>query len=704
MAIIGKIRKNFWFVLILVGLALSAFILMDMTSAGNRGGGPGSLTMGEINGEKIDYADFQRTESAYYRSNTSDVFSKRKAIWDFYVEDNLIQKEAEGLGLMISEEEMNELQFGQNMSPIIRQNWTNPQTGQVDRAQLNTFKTALENDEELNPDFEAYWKEQQKQITKSRLQTKLNNMVSKGIYMPQWMAKESYKEDNTKTDFSYVKIPFDKMTSDVEVTDADITAYLKENKDRFTNEEETRVLEYIVYDVVPSKADSTAQLEAATLLATKFKDSEDDSLFAVNNGGGFANFFFNESQLPAVAKESIKNLAIGDVYGPYFDNNTYSMVKMVDKRVIPDTVEARHILRNADRTNKTQLAAAQSYVDSLITELKRGASFSEMAKEHSQDQGSAAKGGELGEFGQGRMVPEFNEVCFMTGKPGNYYSVVSQFGVHLIEIQNQTFRTRDPKYKIASIASTIVPSEDTQNEYYDIVADLVSENRDISTLRAAVADKDVSFESSNGFSINDYTVGTLGVGQSSRDMIKWAFDESTEVGDVGPDVYSYDDPVNYYTNKYVVTTLKAVEPAGLQSASTARSTVETAVANQMKAKALAASLNVSSLQELATQYEVEVQEATDVSLKSGFIPGVGNEPDVIASAFALPVQSVSKPIVGTSGLFLVSPRSKSEAGEASNLPFVMQNANQATRSAINVKLIESLKKGADISDDRATFF
>ncbi len=704
MAIIGKIRKNFWFVLILVGLALSAFILMDMTSAGNRGGGPGSLTMGEINGNKIDYADFQRTESAYYRSNTSDVFSKRKAIWDFYVEDNLIQNEAENLGLMVSEEEMTELQFGQNMSPIVRQNWTNPQTGQVDRAQLNTFKTALENGDDLNPDFKAYWDEQEKQITKNRLQTKLNNIVAKGIYMPKWMAQESYKEDNTKTDFSYVKIPFDKMTNQVEVTDADITAYLNENKDRFTNEEETRVLEYLVYDVVPSKEDSTAQFEKATQLAADFKASKTDSMFAVNNGGGFANFFFNESQLPAVAKDAIKNLEVGDVYGPYFDNNTYSMVKMVDKRVVPDTVEARHILRNADRTNKTALAAAQSYVDSLITELKRGASFEDMAKEHSQDQGSAANGGSLGEFGQGRMVPEFNEVCFITGKPGNYYSVVSQFGVHLIELQNQTFRTRDPKYKIASIATTIVPSEDTQNAYYDLAADLVSEHRNMTSLQTAIEGGDVSFQSSNGVSINDYTVGTLGTGQSSRDMIKWAFDESTELGDVAPDIYSYDDPVNYYTNKYVVTTLKSIEPAGLQSASAARSTVETAVANQMKAKALASSLNVSTLADVASKYEVEVQEATDVSLKSGFIPGVGNEPDVIASAFALPVQSVSKPIVGTSGLFLVSPRSKTEAGEASNLPFVMKNANDATRSAINVKLIESLKKGANISDDRATFF
>ncbi len=703
MALIGKIRKNFWLVLILLGLALAAFVLMDMTSAGNRGGGVSSLKMGKINGTSITYDDFQRTETSYYGNNNSDPFAKKNSIWNFYVENALISAEADKLGLAVSQEELMDLQFGENLSPVVQTNWTNPQTRQVDRAQLNQFKTVIENGEEMNPQFRAYWAEQEKQIVKSRLQTKINNLVSKGIYTPKWLAEESFKEDNTKADISFVKIPFDNITNEVEVSDSDITAYLKENAIQYTNDEETRILEYQVFDVVPTAADSSSQYDAAAKVANNFRSSTNDSLFAISNGGGYANFYFKDSELPAVSKSKIQGMNVGDVYGPYTENNAFSMVKLIDKRIIPDTVSARHILRNVDRTNKTQLAEVQRFVDSLENLITRGVeTFEELATKHSQDPGSGAKGGDLGQFGQGRMVPEFNDVCFITGKKGKMYSVVSQFGVHLIRIDDKLFRTQEPKYKIASIVKPIIPSEETQNAVYDVAAEIVSDFRDIESLRAA--NKNGTFVSSPAVDANSFTLGDLGSGQTPRDMIKWAFNPSTEINDIAPDVYSFSDKVNFYNNKYVVASLKSIEPAGLQSAAAARSTVETAVRNNLKAKALASELKVTSLADVASKYNVSVQDAADISIKGGFIPGVGNEPEVIGAAFGIPVQSISKPIVGSSGLFLVSPKSKSEAGTATNLPFVMNNTNQAIRQSITSGLIQSLKDGAKIEDERATFF
>ena len=177
MALIGTIRKNFWFVLILLGLALAAFILMDMTAAGNAGG-TGSLTMGSIAGEKIDYRAFQTTESAYFGNAPGDAFSKKKNIWDFYVQDALLKRESNKLGLAVSSEELMDLQFGANPSQIIQANWRNPQTGQLDIAQLNQFKTVIENGDEMNKEFRIFWAEQEKQIIKDRVQSKLNNLVA----------------------------------------------------------------------------------------------------------------------------------------------------------------------------------------------------------------------------------------------------------------------------------------------------------------------------------------------------------------------------------------------------------------------------------------------------------------------------------------------------------------------------------------------
>jgi len=191
MALIGKIRKNFWFVLILLGLALAAFIMMDMTGSGPAGTVT-SLTIGNIDGEKINYQDFQQTEQAYFRNAQLDPFQKRKNIWDFYVENALIKNEASALGLNVSKDELMDLQFGVNQSPVIRSNWTNPQTGQIDQASLQQFRTAIENNEPLNPEFTAYWAEQEKQIIKEALEAKVYSLINKSVYTPLgWLKKAS---------------------------------------------------------------------------------------------------------------------------------------------------------------------------------------------------------------------------------------------------------------------------------------------------------------------------------------------------------------------------------------------------------------------------------------------------------------------------------------------------------------------------------
>lgn len=702
MALIGTIRRNFWFVLILLGLALAAFVIMDMTSAGNRNGVT-NLSMGEVNGTSIDYGEFQQTEQAYYRGSGVDAFAKKKSIWDFYVEKTLVDSEADALGISVPHDELMDLQFGDNMSPIVTQNWTNQQTRQVDRAQLNSFRTAIENGDEMNPQFRAYWAEQEKQVIKQRKQDKLSTMVSKAMFIPSWQAESIHKADNTTVDFEYVRIPFDKIEGDVEVTDADIKNYVAKDKSRFTKESETRLIDYISFDVVATQADSMAIYNSMDSLKGRFIATDNDSTFAVVNNGGYANFFFGEDQLPAVAKEEIKAMNVGEVYGPYMDQGVYSLVKVVDKKVLPDTVKARHILKKVDRNNAAQLAEAVSFIDSLDNLISRGVQrFDTLAVKYSED-GSASRGGDLGEFVQGAMVQEFNDVCFVTGKEGGRYSVVTQFGVHLIEVQDQKYTTRDPKYKIATIVKPIIPSDLTQNEAYDKAADIVSEYRDVESLKTALGES-VTFITSPAVGANDFTLGALGQGQTNREIIKWAFDGSTEVGDISPDVYSYSDPVNYYDNKYVIATLKSVEPAGLQSVAAVRSVVETAVANDKKANAFISNLSVSDMNSLASDNSSTVETVNAASSKTGFIAGIGTEPEVVATAMNLDVQSISKPIIGNSGVFVVRPISKQDAGATANVNLIRQTQKSSIASQAGTKLIQALKEKADMDDQRSKFF
>ncbi len=697
MALIGTIRKNFWFVLIVLGLALAAFILMDMQGSANRGGA--AMNMGEIAGQKLDYRDFSKAETALYSGNP-DVFSRRKSLWDFFVEKAIVEEQASDLGLAVTKAELMDLQFGNRLSPVISNNYRNGQTGQVDRTTLLQHKKMIEGNDDLPKQFESFWIEQEKQIQKTELQNKIGNIVSKAIYTPKFLVEETGAASNSSLSMSYVKIPFDAIDTEIEVTDADITAYMKENSTKYTSKEETRVIQYAVVDVYPSASDSAYWkknvMEAGQTLKNATADS--DSIVAFNNGGVWSSVYFSNSDLPNGLKGQLNAVSIGDLYGPYEEQGAYFMAKVLDKKVMPDSAEARHILRNI--TSPGDYAAADAYIDSLRTELDRGAKFSQLAKDNSEDTGSGAKGGDLGTFQQGRMVPAFNEAVF-NGRVGGLYKVKTQFGVHLIKVDDLIYNNRDNKYKIAYVRTPIIPTEKTQNKLNDKINDLISQNRDMAAMSSAASTNGYNFQTSGPLKANDYSVGVLGSDNSSRDIVKWAYEYDTQIGEVSPTVYSYSDKVNYFDNKYVIVSLKSIQKPGLFSAESMRGTLESTVANIKKAESIVGSLG-TDLSAAAAKYGSEVGTADNVSMGASFIAGIGSENKVIAKAFATNVNETSA-IIGTSGVFLLSPTNKTE-GTVTNLPQMRKLKTTSSRSQAELKVIQALKKNVEIADNRATFF
>jgi parvulin-like peptidyl-prolyl isomerase len=434
--------------------------------------------------------------------------------------------------------------------------------------------------------------------------------------------------------------------------------------------------------------------------------TKNDSLFVTVNNGVYSHLYVTLDKMPESAQDTISKLKVGELYGPFEDNGYYLTVKLLDKKNVPDTVEARHILRTADRANPASLAAARSFIDSLRQVYTSGkSSFDSLAIKHSNDTQSGLKGGDLGKFTQDRMVPEFAHTCFIEGKEGGLYTVETQFGVHLIEIQDQIFNDNDPKYNVSSIGQPIIPSQITQDNRYDEITEIVAANRNIESLTAALEKyPDNDMESSTPVNINAFGLGSLGANQSSRDIIKWAFEPTTEVGDVSPDVFRYTDNVNYYDNKYVLASLKSIIPAGLPTVDAVKSQIETAIINKKKGEKLAASLNVGSMDAVASEHNTTVETASDISLNTNFIPGMGNEPKVIGAAFDLDIQAISKPIVGNSGVYVIQPISKQEAGTANNIPFLKQSLSTTTRSQVDFKIVQNLKERAKIMDDRYKFY
>ena len=697
---ISKIRKNSWLLIVLIGLGLGGFIIMDMTSGQQSVFGSSQFTVGEIDGQKLDWNQFNRVEQVLYGNSGGEVFSRRKQLWDYFVEEAIVQEEAEALGLEVSKTELIDLEFGSNPSPVIRQRFMDPNTRQINFQQLNQIKTAIENGTFTDPQMRAFWAHQEKEIIKERLQSKINAMVSKAIYTPTWMA-EMGNQEQAGIDMAYVKIPFDEIdNTEISLSDEDYKNYLKAHESRYRQEEETRKLEYAVFDVLPTSADSAKLREKVVELIPQFETTENDSAFVERNYGTINGFYLSKEELsPAIADTAI-NLPVGSVYGPYIDQGSYKAMKILAHQTIADSADTRHILISADTPEK--FAAAKKTIDSLENLLATGiATFDSLAIKFSQDPGSASKGGKYEDVTPNQFVPEYNEVLFVTGQIGQRYKVRSSFGWHLIEVLSRSANTSE-RVKTAFIEERIVPSEDTQNDVYEQALAFVGKNRKLEDMRQSVEAEGLALETSGGLKKNDFTVGALGAGQASRDIVRWAFNAGE--GEVSPEIYGFQDPVDYYTNKYVVAGLKSIQPAGMPSVENIKDEIEQLVINEKKGEMIAQRIQGDNLQAIAGNFSSEVDTLRNVTFGASFIPNLGSEPKVVGVAFTMDQGQVSKPVVGKSGVYVIKVVRKPEAAPANNIPQLRRSIAAPVRSQVPGQLIQAMKKNAEIEDNRSRFY
>lgn len=702
MALIGKIRKNMWLVIILLALALAGFVIMDMLGSRRFGGGINSSSLGEVAGEDVDVNDFQRVESALY-GNSLDEATRKNSVWTYFVEKAIIDKISDANGIGVGKDELAELEFGENLSPITQGYFRDPQTGQVDRAELANIKTAIDEDKVTNPEFANRFNELRKQVIKLQKQTKLNNLVSKSLYTPDWMATTLEKLNNESANIELVKIGYEDFPAgDVKVSDEEIAAYIKENPKKFSNKEEVRNIVFAEYNVVPSAADSAKYMTDMKALAEEFKTSTRDSLFATSNNGFYPAAYSAKKDITGSLKDVVGTLANGTVYGPYIDNNVLLVAKLIDKKVLPDSAKASHILRRVENNDPVQMAAAKQYIDSLRNIIKSGSiSFADAATTNSQDPGSAAKGGDLGTFGQGMMVPEFNDAVF-NGKAGELYEVTTQFGVHLIKVEKLISTSSEPKYKVAYIAQPIIASDETQEQVLNKAMAALESSKTIEGVTPNLGS--ATFKEAGGIKINDYVVGDLGGEGQSRDIIKWAYEHSTKPGDVSPTVYTYKDKANYVDSKYVIAGLKSIDKAGLASVESGRKTAEPILLNKKKAELIKAKISGSDLAAIATTFNTKVDTVASLLFARGMIPNGGSEPKVVGKIFKMTGGTVSAPMEGESGVYVVKVNSITPPAASDGAFMVKSLISQGVRQQVNYRLIDSLKKAAKIEDKRYKFF
>ncbi|MBY5959475.1 peptidylprolyl isomerase [Membranicola marinus] len=701
MALIGTIRKNSWLLFVMIGVALAAFLVMDMVGQSSQMS-MGNMSIGEVNGQEVDYREFMAHEEAVYAGGGSDMYSRRNFLWNYYLNKSLFDAEAEANGISVGKEELLALEFGSNLSPVIQQRFVNPQTGAVDYQQLNNIRQQIQSGT-MPPETRQFWSWQEKEIITDRKQAKVQNLVAKAFYTPSWMVNRLMSDQNTTANIAFVKIPFNKAESaDIQVSDQQIKDYMKNHKAEFYQEEETKTLEYMVIDVEPTSKDSANVEKRVQELKKEFAATPNDTTFIQSHEGSFQTAYQFRESVPAVIADSVFSKPVGSIVGPYPENGRLSVSKIINRKVIPDSVKARHILLTAQ--NQQQMIEGFQKADSLKSIIESGEiSFDSLARAHSQGP-SAPQGGQLGYAAQGQMVKPFNDLIFYEAEEGELYTIATQFGVHLVEVEDRKYINNKEGVQLATISENYVPSQETQDSLYNLAQSFLSSARTLEDLAQEISDKpEFRLQKAEPVTENAFMFANFGGGSVSRDIIRWAFENNTSDGDLSSVVYIYQNPQLFYNDRYVIVGLDQTHPKGYPDVETVRLNVEQVVMDQLKGQQIAESINQSDLKSIANEYGVQVDTAFGVSFFNDVVEGVGEEPALVAAVKNTQNDNLTPAVVGNTGVFVARPFSRQEVSTA-DYTSVRQNSVSQMAQQVTGALISSLKKNAEITDNRSEFY
>ncbi|MCF6356605.1 MAG: SurA N-terminal domain-containing protein [Draconibacterium sp.] len=707
MATLEQIRtKAGLLVAIVIGISLAAFVLGDMLKSGSSMFQKNQMEVGEIDGESIQYPDFQKKLEELgeiYKQNTQQTqldenswVQVREQAWQSFIRKIVMGDVYDELGIEISSDELFDMIQGANLHPIIQQLFRNPNTGQVDRGAVIRFLKSLETG--VAPEQRDYWLYLEKQIVIERAQTKYSNMVGKGLYVTGEEAQKSVIAKSKKVNFDYVALNFNSVAdSVVTVTESDLKAYFDTHQSDY-KQEKLRKIEYITYQVKPSARDFEDAKNWITDIKADFGTATDNIQFVNSNSDkSFVANWSKKDNLPQNIGTWVfdENAKVNDVFGPYFENNIYTLAKVHAIEMMPDSVEARHILLKVN--TQEEVVAVQALADSLKTAIENGSNFATLATKYSTDKGSAINGGDLGWFKRGQMVKPFEEAAF-NNKKNEVTVVASQFGIHIIQTTKRGIETK--QVQIAYLTRNVESSTKTIQDTYAQASKFAGENTTIEEFEAAVAEQKLS-KRVVSVRENDRQIAGL---ENARTLIRAAY--KADEGDVI--ISSQESPIFELGDNFVIAILTKVTEEGIAVFDDVRARVELGVIKEKKAEYLVEEANTAltgktDLSLVAAELKSTVKNAANISFNTYSIPGLGLEPTVIGTVVSLNVDQISKPVTGMNGVYIVKVTSIDE-GTQEDIANEQLRLAQSFNSRASSQAFEAHRKSVEIVDKRSKFY
>ena len=693
MAVLSKIRERSMFLIIIIGLALFAFVL-DPSTLGDFFSSSKVNEIGEINGESISRQEFAQELESYKQQagNRVTEMQAAKTVWDNIVRKKIYKNQLAEAGITIGEADV--------WSEMINASFVQSNPEYQNEAGLfdeNKFKQFLAREKENKTQLWSQWSNYMSQIRDNSETTTYNSLVTAGLGASLKEGEIEYMIDNTKLSAQFVYVPYTSVADSlVKIKKSEVEAYIQSHEDDF-KVEASKDISYVKFDIVATSADEEVIKNNVATLIEDFKDTDNNVVFLSENGSD-TNLNLN-FQFKNLINQEVADLIYagnkGDVVGPYKDRELFKISKITEVVQMPDSVRASHILipfvgsqRAAEDVTRSE-DDAKKLADSLLAVVKRSTrKFGSLAKTFSSDTGSGAKEGDLDWFNYARMTPAFRDYCF-NGKKGDMDVVKSPFGFHIIKIDKQ--KNKQKVLKLATFSRKIVASEATENVAFRNAEEFALAVSQKNEYFEVVKEKSYKAKPAIGLKSLDENVAGLG---NQRQIVSWAFGSETNVNDFKR--FDLD-------GSHVVAFVTSSTEKGLMSAAKATNRVRPILVNEKKAALLNAKLDGASLGDIATANKTTVKNANGITLKSPTLSGVGLEPKIIGAMFNAELNKVFNSIEGRKGVFAFMVTNK-------ELPTALPNYDSnrkrivESRKRATSKIYEAIKKASNVEDYRADMY
>ncbi len=705
MAILGQIQKRSGVLIGIIALALFAFVIQGLIKNSSSIGKGSTTTIAEVGDREIPTREFQKRVALLQKQNKNlSNMQAMNVVWNQMIKEAVLNNQFDKLGIKVGKDRLRELIVN---NPSIKQAFTNQQ-GVFDENALLDYIQNIEDNKDRNPEMYAQWKNFENSLIEQEKEKIYTDLIKASINPTLKEGEWLYHNENDAVDFDYAAVPYNTVPDSlVSVTKEDIASYIKKH-DQLFKVDESRDMEYIFIPIEPSTEDKEAiKKDLSDLINDKevydketkgtkirkgFKntDKPEDFVAKYSDVKIPAKYYF-KFELPKQYADTLINLNKGDIYGPYEVGNRIYLSRAEDFITVPDSAKASHILiayKGALRANPAISLTeeqAKKKADSLLKVVRRNPEkFADFAKKFS-DGPTKVKGGDLGWFTYGRMVPEFNKFVF-NGKKGQIGLVKTDFGYHIIKIDDLT--KPEKAVKLVTMAKNVEPSMKTEDKIYAKASKLTS--------LAMKTDDFEAFAKENGLvakpvrRLGRYEDNIPGIG-INREIVKWMYDKNTSLGDV--------NKVDL-NNGHVIVKLTGIHDKGVMSPEEASALVKPILLKEKKASIIKEKMKGNTLEEIAKNSGAKIGKATGVTLKNPIIPGFGKEPKVVAIAFVMEPGKLSEPVDGNRAVYVVKTIKVDKAEDIKNyLPYVEQ-LKKKEKLGLEAKVLEALKKTNTIKDKR----